>query len=180
LFGSFISCPRKDERISAKIMINKPRMTKWIGGMYKTLTIFIAIVFIAIAFGTNIISSTLNFQILFFGLMAFALLLLGLTTYSLYRTKYVLQSGVLHSWSPFAVINLKLRDIKKVERTMIPVHIRVGASLYSGRFYIPNLGWTKAIITNLSDGVLITTKDNKRYLITPSDPDKFVKLLKRK
>jgi hypothetical protein len=180
LFGSFISCPRKDERISAKTMINKPRMSKWVGGMYTVLTIFIAIIFVAIAFGTNIRSSPLNLQILFFGLMAFVLFMMVFTTCSLYRTKYILQNGVLHSWSPFATINLKLRDIKKVERAMIPFHIRVGADLYSGRFYIPSLGWTKAIITNLSDGVMITTKDKKRYLITPSNPDRFIKLLKKK
>jgi hypothetical protein len=61
---------------------------------------------------------------------------------------------------------------------MIPIHFRVGASLYSGRFYLLGLGWARAIITNLNDGVLITTKDKKYYLITPSNPEKFIKLLK--
>jgi hypothetical protein len=161
-------------------VINKPRISKWIGGMYTILTIFITILFFAILFGTDIRSSPLNLQIFFFDIMIFVLLFIGFTTCSFYRTKYVIHDGVLHSWSPFAIINVKLRDIKKVERTMIPFHIRVGASLYSGRFYIPGLGWTRAIITNLIDGILITTKDKKRYLITPYNPDRFVKLLKKK
>lgn len=110
--------------------------------------------------------------------MGLVLFILVLVTYGLYNTKYIIQNGFLYSWSPFAVIRLKLATIKKIERTIVPFHIRVGASLYSGMFYIPGLGWTKSIITNLTDGVIITTKNNKHYLITPSNPDRFIKSLK--
>jgi hypothetical protein len=75
-------------------------------------------------------------------------------------------------------IKLKLGDIKKVEKTMVPMHFRVGASLYSGYFYVPSLGWVGSIITNLRDAILITTKNGKYYMITPSNPEKFMKLLK--
>ena len=160
-------------------VINRPSISKWVGGMYTFLTILMLILFVAIGFGTDITSGPPNLQIFFFGMMIFALFVMGLTTYSFYGTKYVIHDGILYSWSPFAIIKVKLNNIKKIERTMVPFHIRVGASLYCGRFYIPGLGWTKAIITNLSDGVIITTKDNKRYLITPSNPDRFVKLLKK-
>lgn len=162
-----------------KNIINKPRISKWIGGGYIIITIFIAILFLFIGYLADIRSSPVNFKIFIGSIMTFALLLLGSTTLSLYRTKYVIQNNTLNSWSPFAKINLKIKDIKKVERTFIPFHIRVGASLYCGMFYIPEFGWTKAIITNLSDGLLITDKRNKHYLITPSNPDEFKKLLKR-
>ena len=161
-------------------MINKPRISKWIGGTYIITTIFILILYITIAFVSDMRFSPVLVQILFFGVMMFVLFLMTFTTVSFHRTQYVLQEGVLYSWSPFAIIKIKLKDIKKAERTMVPFHIRVGAALYSGRFYIPSLGWTKAIITNLSDGVLITTKDKKHYLITPSNPDRFVKILNKK
>jgi hypothetical protein len=157
--------------------INKPRISKWIGGIYAILTIFIAILYVVITFETNVRTSALGLQIFFFGVMFFVLFIVGLTAISFYRTEYVIRDDVLYSWSPFAVIKLKLNDIKKVERAIVPIHFRVGASLYSGRFYVPSLGWTKSIITNLTDGVIITTKDNKHYLITPSNPDKFVKSL---
>jgi len=160
-------------------LINKPRISRWIGGMYAVLTIFITILFIGITFGTDIMLSPINLQILFFGITVFAMFILSFTTCSFYKTKYVINDGILYSWSPFAVINIKLKDIKKVERTRVPFHIRVGASLYSGRFYIFGLGWTKSIITNLNDGLLITTKDNKHYLITPYNPDRFAKMLKK-
>lgn len=117
--------------------------------------------------------------------MVFVVVLMAVTAYGLYRTKYVIRGGILSSWSPFAIIRLRLKDIKEVEITRIPFHIRIyGAGLYCGLFYIPGLGRTKTIMTNLSDGVLITTKDRKHgkkyYLITPSDPERFVKLLKGK
>ena len=162
----------------SKNVINKPRISNWIGGLYIIITIFIAIIYLVITFLSDIRSEDIYSQLFLFGVMIFVLSLMSLMIKSLYKTKYTLKDGVLYSWSPFAIINLKLKDIEKVERTLIPFHFRVGASLYSGRFYIPSLGWTRAIITNLNDGVLITTKDKRRYLITPSNPDKFVKLLK--
>ena len=162
----------------SKNVINKPRISNWIGGLYTIITIFIAIIYLVITFLSDIRSEDIYSQLFLFGVMIFVLSLMSLMIKSLYKTKYTLKDGVLYSWSPFAIINLKLKDIEKVERTLIPFHIRVGASFYSGRFYIPSLGWARAIITNLSDGVLITTKDKKHYLITPSNPDKFVKLLK--
>ena len=163
----------------SKKVINKPRISKWVGGGYIAITIFIAILFLFIGSLSDIRSGPVNLKIIVYSVMTFALLLLGSITFSLYRTKYVIQNGVLSSWSPFAKINLKIKDIKNIERTRIPFHIRVGASLYCGMFYIPEFGWTKTIITNLSDGLLITDKNNKHYLITPSNPEKFKKLLKR-
>ena len=99
-------------------------------------------------------------------------------TIGLYRTRYTIKDSLLYSWSPFMTIKLKIENIKKVEKTMVPIHFRVGASLYSGYFYVPNLGWVGSIITNLRDAILITTKKGKYYMITPSNPEKFMKLLK--
>jgi len=77
------------------------------------------------------------------------------------------------------LIKLKLKDIKKVEKIIFPFNIKVGASFYCGIFYVPNLGWIRTIITNLRDTVLITTKDGKYYMITPSKPERFMKTLKK-
>ncbi len=119
------------------------------------------------------------FAIIFFNfIMVFVLLLILTVTIGLYRTRYTIKDGLLYSWSLFMTIKLKLEDIKKVEKTMVPMHFRVGASLYSGYFYVPSLGWVGSIITNLRDAILITTKKGKYYMITPSNPEKFMKLLK--
>lgn len=160
-----------------KRIVNRPKISKWIGRMYTGMTIFMAVLFTVISLESDIVSSPLRLQAAFLGLMAFIVGLMALTTYSFHKTKYVLQGGCLYAWSPFAVIRLKTNEISRIDKLMIPFHIRFGASLYSGSFYIPHIGWTTAIITNLTDGLLITTKGGRRYLITPSNPVGFAKLL---
>lgn len=158
-------------------MRNKPRLSRWIGRTYLVLTLLMAAIFTTTILWTDIFSVPFA-GILFTVVMVLILALLGVTTYSFYRTVYVIKDGILHAWSPFAVINLRIGEIRKIERTRVPVYLRVGASFYSGRFYILGFGWAKAVITNMTDGVLITDKIGKHYLITPSNPDGFVKLLK--
>lgn len=160
-------------------IINRPRISKWIGSAYIITALFIAIIFAAIFFLTDMTSVGIYAQALFSAIMIFVFSLMSITAASFYMTRYTIKGGVLYSWSPFAVIKVKISDIRKVERTRIPLHFRVGASLYSGMFYIPNFGWTKSIITNLGDALLITTRNKKRYMITPSNPDRFLKLLKK-
>lgn len=136
-------------------IVNVPYKSKWIGGMYAFLTVFIALLYF---FGE---SYTLH--VLFDGIMIFVFTLMLSITASFYTTKYRIENGFLKSWSPFMNINLRIRDIKKVEKTMVPFHFRIGSSLYSGAFYTPNIGWVRSIITNLRDAILITMKDDKHY-----------------
>ena len=152
-------------------IINKPRTSNWIGGLYIGIAIFILLLFASIAFLTGMLAPFLGIGVLVFAI-------LGLTAYCFYRTVYVIEDGILHSWSPFVTIRLKLSGIRKIERTRVPIHLRVGAGGYCGLFYIAGVGWTRSIISNFTDGVLITDKTGRHYLITPSNPDAFVKLLK--
>ncbi len=153
---------------------NKPRISKWIGGGYLLLTVFVALLFASIAIWTNI--GSLRAEIILNVVLLFVIALMAITVYGFYTTTYVIKDGALSSWSPFAIIYLKVKDIAKVEQTRIPFYFKgFGASLYSGIFYIPTIGWTKVIITNLTDGLLITDKKGKHYLITPSNPGKFLK-----
>ena len=162
-----------------KEIVNRPYISRWIGRMYIIILGFIVILAGSIyflAYG----DLALEGSAVFGGVMAFVTALLAVTVIAFYNTKYKIKDGVLSAWSPFVMIRLRLKDIRKVEKTRIPVHFRVGASLYCGIFYVPGLGWVKAIITNLKDGVLITAKGKKYYLITPSRPKKFMKILKKK
>ena len=149
---------------------NKPRISSWIGGLYIGMAIFILLLFASIAFLTGILT-------VFLGIGVIVFVILGFTAYCFYRTVYVIEDGTLRSWSPFMTIRLKISDIRNIERTRVPMHLRVGAGGYCGKFYIAGAGWTSAIISNFVDGILITDKNGKHYLITPSNPDKFVKLL---
>lgn len=158
-------------------MENKPRISNWIAIFYVSVTTLVVILYAILTLSVQF--NQLLPAIIFNAVMIAALILLYMITYNFYRTTYVIKDGRLYSWSPFATINIKLKDIVKVEQTRVPFYIKgYGASVYSGRFYIPAVGWTRVIMTNLTDGVLIKTKDGRNYLITPSNPKSFVKLLK--
>jgi len=159
-----------------KTVVNVPRK-KWIGRGWIILTAIMAAVFV---FVFTAASPEMSYpeKVFFVSMCALITVLFVVIIVAYYRTKYVIGNGTLHAWSPFMTINLPLKDIAKIERTRVPYHLRVGASDYCGFFYIPGVGWTRTIMTNVTDGILIYGKDGKKYLITPSDPDKFAKLLK--
>jgi len=161
-----------------KETVNSPYKSHWIGGMYISMTVLIALIYLIVYLFTELYQAPCFIKAIFSVVMIFGFLIMLITTTGFYTTKYKIKDGVLYSWSPFVVIKLKLKDIKNIEKIMVPFHIRVGASLYCGVFYVPNLGWVKSIITNLRDAILITTKKGKYYMITPSNPKKFMKLLK--
>ncbi|MDE1827761.1 MAG: hypothetical protein KGH65_01210 [Candidatus Micrarchaeota archaeon] len=165
----------------AKGMENRPRISKWIGRGYLLLATVLAIIYGVIIFFLRFAPISSAAEIIISSVLIAVIILLYGIIYSLYKTKYVISNGRLYSWSPFAVINVPLKEIVKVEQTRIPFYFKgFGASVYCGRFYIPGVGWTRVIITNLIDGVLIKTKNSRNYLITPSNPIGFAKALKAK
>ncbi len=137
---------------------------------------------IIIIYGVILLSTRFNLLLAamaFNAVMVAIVILLCAVVYSFYKTTYSIKDGRLYAWSPFAIINISIKDIEKTEQTRVPFYFKgFGASVYSGRFYIPAVGWARVIITNLTDGVLIKTKDGRNYLITPSNPKDFVKALK--
>jgi hypothetical protein len=160
-----------------KTVVNVPRK-KWIGRGWIILTAIMAAVF---AFVFTTVSPYMSYIEKAFLVSVYSLItvLFAVIIFAYYRTKYVIENGTLRAWSPFMAISLPLKSIKKVERTRVPYHLRVGASDYCGIFYIPGVGWTRTIMTNVTDGLLIYAKGGRKYLITPSHPDKFARVLKR-
>lgn len=145
-------------------------------GGYLILVLFIILLFVTLSFVVPFNSTSFEW---FFVYAVVITLLVCTAPISLYRTRYVVKNGRLSSKSIFAFINISTKEIARIEQTRIPFMLRgFGASLHSGWFYIPTVGWTRVIMTNLTDGVLIKTKDGKNYLITPSDPRNFVRSLK--
>ena len=157
--------------------VNKPHISRWIGGMYVGATIFVLVVFFGLCGLFYFYPPALAVKIVTLATMFLIAMLIVWITASLHDTEYTIEQGVLRSRSPFTKIELRLKDIEKAERLLVPVHFRVGASLYCGWFYVPNVGWVRSIITNLRDAVMITAKDKRRYLVTPSEPEKFIRKL---
>ena len=163
-----------------KQIINKPYKSKWIAGLYISFTIIVALLYLSIYLLAELYLAPYSAQVIISGVMLFVLLMLLTLVISFYNTKYKIKDGLLTSWSPFVAIKIRLKDIKNIEKIMYPFNFKVGASFYSGFFYVPNLGWVRSIITNLRDTVLITTRDGKYFMITPSNPKRFMKMLKRR
>jgi len=155
----------------------KPHISRWIGGMYVGVTIFMLSAFFGLCGYFYLNPPELNVRIATLAPLFLASMFVVWITGSLFETRYTIEQGVLRARSPFARIEVRIKDIAKAERVMVPMHFRVGASLYCGRFYVPNVGWVRSIITNLRDAVMITAKNGKRYLITPSEPDRFIRKL---
>ena len=160
-----------------KEIVNIPYKSHWIGRMFITLTAFTAAIFTIVYYYVGLESPA--GQVFVSAIMLGVLSMILIVTGSFYNTKYKIKDGVLKSWSPFMFIKINLKDIRSVEKIIFPFGFRVGASLYCGVYYIPNLGWTRVIITNLRDSILIRTKDGRKYIISPKSPPKFIKQLKK-
>ena len=163
-----------------KDTVNIPYKSRWIGGFYLIITAFIVILYSSIYLYSGLYTERYFFKAGFNIIMFLVFLLMFVTTLGFYSTKYRIENGVLKSVSPFISIRLNLKDIKSVEKIVFPFNFRVGSSFYSGYFYVPNKGWFRSIITNLRDTILIMAKDGKLYMITPSNPERFIKILRRR
>ena len=160
-----------------KEVVNIPYKSKWIGRMFIILTVFTALVFFLVYYYVGLESQ--EGQLFVTIVMLAVLSMILIVTGSFYNTKYKVKGDILTSWSPFMFIKIKLKDIKSVEKILFPFGFRVGASFYCGIYYIPNLGWTRVIITNMRDTILIRTKDGRKYIISPKNPKRFMKTLKK-
>ena len=160
-----------------KEVVNIPYKSKWIGRMFIILTVFTALVFFLVYYYVGLESQEGQFFVTIVMLAVLSMILI--VTGSFYNTKYKVKGDILTSWSPFMFIKIKLKDIKSVEKILFPFGFRVGASFYCGIYYIPNLGWTRVIITNMRDTILIRTKDGRKYIISPKNPKRFMKTLKK-
>ncbi len=157
---------------------NKPRISNWIGLAYLLLAVILGGVFLIIA------TRTVHYQTLAKSIAIAILMLIFIFVVTLvvsfYKTIYKVNQGYLKSWSPLITINIKIEDISKIEKIIMPFYFKgYGASFYCGKFYIPSLGWTNTVITNLTDAVLIIDNEGKKYLISPSKPEEFVEMIKK-
>ena len=155
------------------MIVNKPRVSRIILGFY--LAVFLLVV------------GLLVYGVFFVGFSGVSVLLLGATAlvialliHSILSTRYVITGDELIIRSSPLIggsRRIRLDSILNVGRTLIPFGFKLfGASFHGGYYYIPSYGRVFMVITNFRDGVLIETRDG-RFIITPRDPDEFVKAL---
>ncbi len=96
--------------------------------------------------------------------------------YRINKIRYVINNNEITIHGAFNKNIIKINEIEEVRRSPIPFGIRLfGGSFIGGRYYFPGIGKAWVVMTNFKDGVLIKTHAEENYVITPKDPDEFIK-----
>ena len=145
---------------------NKPKISAYIASFY----FFIAIVLFLLWIQTTLVLVKILLFILLVTLIYHIIWI--------FNTKYIVDNYVLEIHSLYGIKRVRLSKIKKVEKTEIPIILRfIGSSFFTGYYNVKNLGKCFLAITNFYDSILIS--NDKKFLITPRNPDSFIKLLKK-
>ena len=156
----------------------KSKMSKWIAGLYWSILIFLAVMFI----GVPIISPMAFFEkSIFFITFFIVLLIIGFTLFRAYRLSFIISKDRLLIGGLFKNYNILFSDIKDIKKVPIPFGFRLfGASFLGGRYYLPGIGNATVAMSNFNDGVLVSTKKGNYFVITPLNPMQFIKNLKNR
>ena len=121
----------------------------------------------------------LEAKLVFYGVFSLVIAMFLFIIYRLYHMKFVINQGVLHINGVFKKNKINISEISKAEKSAIPFGMRLfGGSFIGGYYYLPGIGRAWVAMSNFTDGVLIKTRDDKNFLITPENPEEFVNLIK--
>ncbi len=147
-----------------------PRLSKWIAGMYWSILAFLVFMLIAIPLQVIFLVVFLPVIVMFVFIMLKA-----------YRMKFTIGENRIIVNGIFKKNRIEIAAIKSIDKIPMPAGFRLfGASFLGGWYYLPGIGKAWVTMGNFQDGVLISTKKGKHYLITPQDPLKFIEAVKRK
>ena len=148
------------------IHINKPKISLYIASFYFFILIILFILWTQISL---LISKIILFIIL---------VTISYHIIWIFNTRYIINNGILEIHSLYGIKRIKLSKIKHIEKVEVPSFLKfVGSSFYTGYYNIKDVGRCFLAITNFYDSILI--KDDNNYIITPRNPDAFMKLLKK-
>lgn len=156
----------------------KPRLSRWITGMYWVILVFLGILLIGIPMAAD-----LGFlgNLAFISLFSVIILVIIFVMFRAYRMRFTVTGSKVIVNGVFRKSIIDISDIKSVQKTPIPFGFRLfGASFLGGWYFLPGIGKAWVAMGNFKDGVLITTKQNRYYVITPSRPLEFIKTVKGK
>lgn len=95
--------------------------------------------------------------------------------FKVYNMNYELVNDRLIIHGAFNTNTIHIHNIEEIKLSAIPFGIRLfGGSFVGGRYYLPGIGKAWVAMTNFKDGVLITTRDQENYVITPANPKQFI------
>jgi hypothetical protein len=159
-----------------KDILFKSKVSNWIAGLYWSILIFLVIMFIGVPFLSPMTFVEKNIFVINF-LIIF--LIIGFTLFKAYRLHFIISKKSLIISGLLKNHTILFSDINEVTKVPIPFGFRLfGASFLGGKYYFPGIGNAWVAMSNFDDGVMITTKLKKNYVITPKNPTKFIKLIK--
>jgi hypothetical protein len=156
----------------------KAAMSRSISAFYLS-----AIILLGILVGAIIIFAPLVFveRVLLIGLFALIDLFLLYMLFRAYRTRYTLDQDDLNVYGAMGTKKIPYGEIGSIKKSAIPSGFRLyGSSFLGGWYYLPGIGRTWVSMTNFRDGVLISTLDDKLYLVTPAEPERFIRSIKER
>ena len=141
------------------------------------------IALLGVLFGAIIIFAPLVLveKVLLMGLFALIDMFLLYLLLRAYRTRYTLCQDDLNVYGAMGTKKIPYGEIESIKRSAIPSGLRLyGVSFLGGWYYLPGIGRTWVSMTNFKDGILISTLDDKRYLLTPAEPERFIQSIKER
>jgi hypothetical protein len=161
------------ERAEERPEVFRPRLSGWIMGLYWSLLVLLSAIFLGLAFLAGI-EAPLNLLLVCVFILIFALFAFVLSR--AHGMRYTVTGSRLVIRGIFNTNVIPRSDIKSVEKTPVPFGFRLfGASFLGGLYYLPGIGRAWVAMGNFKDGVLVTTRQGKHYVITPQRPLEFVK-----
>ncbi len=155
-----------------------PRLSKWIAGMYWSILAFLVFMLVVIPLLTEMSSwEKVLFLVVFLAVLGIFIFIMV----KAYRMRFTIGEKQIIVGGIFKENRIKISDIKSIDKVPIPAGIRLfGASFLGGLYYLPGIGKAWVTMGNFQDGVLISTKKDKHYVITPQEPLKFIQTVKKK
>ena len=153
-----------------------PRFSGWIIGLYGAILVFLGVILLGIPLFVEMDALTRSIFVSTFLLVT---LVIVIVLYRAKTMKFTVEKGQLTIRGIFTTHRLKLSDIKSAEKTPALFGIRLmGASFLGGLYHLPGIGKTWVAMGNFDDGVLLRTKKNRHFFITPQNPMQFIKIVK--
>ena len=154
------------------------RLSKWITGMYWSIFVFLIFMLVAVPLLAEMSPwEKVPFLAVFLAVLAIFIFIM----LKAYRMRFTIEKNRIIVSGVFKENRIKISDIKSINKGPIPAGVRLfGASFLGGLYYLPGIGKAWVTMGNFQDGVLISTKKGKHYVITPQEPLKFIQIVKKK
>jgi hypothetical protein len=95
-----------------------------------------------------------------------------------YTMEFIISKKQIIIYGLLRAISIDISNVENIKKIPIPFGFRLfGAQFLGGVYYFPGIGNASVTMNNFDDGVLITTKQKKNYVITPQKPQDFIKII---